>query len=152
MFCLGPASENDMIKRQMKKWRTFLRASLAKITKGPGLAFKDMIPSKLPKQAGVYLITVRRGRGKEIPYYAGRSKNLRQRLYGNHLMGPTSNARLKKYLVGSGECKNVKEAKQFIRQFAIARWIEESDVRKRGAIEGYITAVLFPKYGIYEEH
>jgi hypothetical protein len=43
-------------------------------------------------------------------------------------------------------------AKDFIRQNCIARWIKESDIRKRGAIEGYTTGPLFPKYGIYEEH
>jgi hypothetical protein len=90
--------------------------------------------------------------GSERPYYIGRSKNLRQRLYNNHLMGPRSNARLKKYLVDFGECSDMKDAKDFIRQNCLARWIEEYDIRKRGAIEGYTTGLLFPKYGIYEEH
>ena len=31
--------------------------------------------------------------------YVGRTKNLRRRLYTNHLMGPETNARLKKYLI-----------------------------------------------------
>jgi len=67
-------------------------------------------------------------------------------------MGPRSNARLKKYLVDSGECSDMGTAKDFIRQNCLARWIEESDIRKRGAIEGYTMGLLFPKYGIYEEH
>ncbi len=46
----------------------------------------------------------------------------------------------------------MKSAKGFIRSACIARWIEEADIRKRGAIEGYVTGLLFPKYGIYEEH
>jgi len=33
-----------------------------------------------------------------------------------------------------------------------AKWIEQARHRERGAIEGYCTGLLFPKYGIYEEH
>jgi hypothetical protein len=46
----------------------------------------------------------------------------------------------------------MQDAKEFIRQNCLARWIEESDIRTRGAIEEYATGLLFPKYGIYEEH
>jgi hypothetical protein len=67
-------------------------------------------------------------------------------------MGPLSNARLKKYLIDSGECIDISTAKDFIRSACIARWIEEADMRRRGAIEGYVTGRLIPKYGISEEH
>ena len=82
----------------------------------------------------------------------GRTVNLRRRLYTNHLMGPTSNSRLKKYLIESGECANQEDAKQFLKQFARVCWIEEEEMRVRGALEDYVTAVLFPKYGIFQEH
>jgi len=32
------------------------------------------------------------------------------------------------------------------------RWIEEEDYRRRGAIESFCTAALFPQCGIDEEH
>jgi hypothetical protein len=115
------------------------------------LAFADLVPSKLPVAGGVYLITARLD-GLEEPYYVGRSKNLQRRIYTNHLMGPLANARLKKYLINTGECTDLLTAKQFIRDCCFVRWLEESDIRKRGAIEGYVTGLLFPKYGIYEEH
>jgi hypothetical protein len=67
-------------------------------------------------------------------------------------MGPLTNARLKKYLINFGECASLPEAKEFIKAYCWARWIEEPDIRTRGAIEGYITGMLFPKYVIYEEH
>ena len=76
----------------------------------------------------------------------------KERIYKNHLMGPLANARLKRYLIGSGECTDIRDAKEFIRGRCYARWIEESNIRNRGAIEGYTTGLLFPKYGIYEEH
>ena len=72
-------------------------------------------------------------------------------------MGNTSNARLKKYITEDvlhtcfGSKKN---AKEYIRNNCHVRWILEDDLSRRGcgALEGYFTARLFPKYGIYEEH
>ena len=43
------------------------------------------------------------------------------------------------------------EENEFIKEKCIARWFLENDTRKRGAVEGYVTGIVFPKYGIYEE-
>lgn len=140
-----------MIQSPTAAWRKFVDGAFHHLVAANPLAFSEMTPSRLPQAGGVYLITARID-GRELPYYVGRSKNLRRRLYTNHLMGPLTNARLKKYLINTGECPDVAEAKQFLRQMCLARWIEEADIRKRGAIEGYVTGLLFPKHGIYEEH
>jgi len=120
---------------------------LSKLLAQPLLRFKNMKPSDLPEQAGVYLITVRKK-----PYYIGRTKNLQRRLYNNHLMGPLVNARLQKYLIDSRECADRQAAKQFLRAHASVRWLEESGMRQRYFLECYFTAMLEPKYGISEEH
>jgi len=133
------------------EWRLFINGRFRSLIKMRPLAFAEMNRKQLPEVGGVYLITALKG-NVEIPYYVGRSKNLSNRIYRNHLMGALSNARLKKYLISTGECRNVKSAKRFIKEKCFARWIEESGVRKRGAIEGYVTGLLFPKHGIYEEH
>lgn len=140
-----------MIRVPGKEWSAYLSRAFNQLTTSVPVRFKKMTPAKIPKESGVYLITVKKGKS-EILYYAGRSKNLRRRLYGNHLMGPLSNARLKKYLIKSRECLNLKKAKRFIRERCLVRWFLEKDVRKRGAVEGYVTGRVFPKYGIYEEH
>lgn len=114
------------------------------------VAFADLVPSKVPVVGGVCLKTARPD-GPEA-YYVGRSKNLRRPIYTNHLMSPLGNARLKKYLINTSECADLSAAKRFIRDCCFVRWLEESDIRKRGTIEGYVTGLLFPKYGIYEEH
>lgn len=132
-------------------WLQFVEESYRKLTAAQSIPFSTLVPSQVPNAAGVYLITARVD-GIEEPYYVGRSKNLRRRLYTNHLMGPLANARLKRYLISSGECTDLADAKAFIRANCHARWIEEADIRKRGAIEGYVTGVLFPRHGIYEEH
>jgi hypothetical protein len=140
-----------MIKRQSIEWGRFLRRSLKELLSHPPIKFAEMTPSMLPQVPGVYLIT-KLGRGTETPYYIGRTKNIKERLYRRHLNGPLESAQLKKYLIDNQECSTIEEAKEFIRRHCAARWIEESDYRIRGAIEGYCTAVLFPPYGIEEEH
>lgn len=115
------------------------------------IAFSGLTPSKVPTAPGVYVITALKY-GLEYPYYVGRTTNLQQRIYTNHLMGPLSNAQLKKHLIDSGECVDIADAKAFIRQYCVVRWVEQEGFRERGALEGYATALLFPKYGIYEEH
>ena len=140
-----------MVRKQSKDWDRFLSKSVEQLINQPPLRFPQMIPSSLPETAGVYLITKIDG-DIEIPYYVGRTKNIRQRLYNNHLMGPLANARLKKHLIDNQICSSRGEAKDFILTNCAARWIEEEDYRRRGAVENFCTAILFPEYGIDEEH
>jgi hypothetical protein len=129
----------------------FLIQKLQDLLQAKPLPFAELTPSKVPIAGGVYVITASIN-GEEHPYYVGRTKNLQQRLYNNHLMGRTSNAGLKKYLLAAGEVEDVETAKQFIKARCSIRWIEEEDFRQRAAIEGCATAMLLPKHGIYEEH
>ncbi len=130
------------------------------------LAFNSIKPSVIPETPGVYLITFKKSR-QEIPFYVGRSKNLRRRIYTNHLMGSPKNARLKNYLIKDRTLKTVRtplQAKAFIRENCFIRWITEEVYSKglpdrtrhlyqiRGLLESFVTSELFPKYGIYEEH
>lgn len=118
------------------------------------IPFQGLKQKHLPENSGVYLISEILGQA-ELALYIGRTKNLRNRLYTNHLMGPVSNARLKNYMIKDPEhlcAGNVQTAKQYIGDNCVVRWIFEDDIRKRGALEGYFTALFFPKYGIAEEH
>jgi hypothetical protein len=140
-----------MLRHATARQLKFLRKRLKDLLGAEPVQFSDLTPSKVKEAAGVYLITAKR-HGIEYAYYVGRTKNLQQRLYNNHLMGPASNARLKKHLVDGGECDDMLGAKRFLREKCIVRWILQNGHRERGAVEGYVTGILFPKYGIYEEH
>ena len=139
------------IKKPTNSWLHFITRRYEELLNSQPIPFQELVPSRIPQVAGVYLITARKSR-QEVPYYIGRTINLRRRLYTNHLMGSVANARLKRYLIGSGECRGVADAKEFIKNYCYVRWIEENDSRRRGAIEGYAVGLLFPKYGIYQEH
>lgn len=140
-----------MLRRISAVQLKFLKERFKALVNATPLPFSALTPSQLPEEPGVYVITALIG-GQEQPYYVGRTKNLRQRLYTNHLMGALSNARLKKHLIAAGECANIAEAKQFIRDHCSVRWVPQTGHRERGAVEGYVTGLLFPKHGIYEEH
>lgn len=144
----------EMEHYNSKDWSDFLNSSLKELLKMKPMQFSIITPSILPNNAGVYLITEAVD-NTENALYVGRTKNLRQRLYTNHLMGSTSNARLKKYIIHDRNHScfgDVKKAKEYIREFCQVRWVFQDDTRVRGAIEGYFTAKFFPKYGIAEEH
>lgn len=140
MLRLVTASQQEFLKRRFRD-----------IVAATPVPFSTLTPTQLPEKAGVYVISARWNR-LERAYYVGRTKNLRQRIYSNHVMGSATNARLKKYLTEEGECKDMATAKQFLRTTCWVRWILQEGHRERGAVEGYVTGLLFPKYGIYEEH
>lgn len=137
-----------------KEWFSFIETALNELLLAPAFSFAGLKPSMLPQVAGVYLI-YEKVNGIETALYVGRTKNLQQRLYTNHIMGNTSNARLKKYITSDAAHScfgDVPKAKQYLKDYCFVKCIFQDDVRRRGAIEGYITARLFPNYGIYEEH
>lgn len=139
----------------MESWQQNLWQKVQEIVSADGLDFLNLKKKDLPQYGGVYLITDTRNFQNEIPYYIGRSKNLGQRIYTNHLMGGLSNARLKKYLIKDPSHDWITDkdsAKEFIRQNCKVRWILEGDYKMRGYFEGYLTGLLKPQFGIYEEH
>ena len=113
--------------------------------------FSGLVPSDLQEIAAVYAIFDKED-GSCL--YVGRTKNLRQRLYYNHLMGSKSNARLKKYLTEDDnrpEIPSMVEAKQFLKDRCYFQYYPVSEMRKRGQIEGLLSYLLNVQY-IHEEH
>lgn len=113
--------------------------------------FSALKPSNIPdKLPGVYAIF-----NSSEALYVGRTKNLRRRLYTNHLMGPLSNARLKKYLIEDDvffpNILTPTEAKTYLREHCYIQFIPIDTVIERGKIEGLLSFALNVKY-LHEEH
>ena len=86
--------------------------------------------------------------------YVGRTKNLRRRLYTNHLMGSVTNARLKKYLIEDPDRKDIDTmaaAKYYLIDQCYFQYLAVPDMRTRGQIEGLLSYLLNVRY-IHEEH
>ena len=132
--------------------QTQAKALSEKILNAPKCYFSEFKPSMIQDGLpGVYAIT-NFHTGEVL--YVGRTKNLRQRLYNNHLMGPTSNARLKKYLIEDPKetaVTDIEEAKDYLKKNCYFQYLTETDVIKRGQIEGLLSFMLNVKY-IHEEH
>lgn len=116
------------------------------------LYFRDLRPSAIPEDiSGVYAIF---DDETQETLYVGRTKNLRRRLYTNHLHGPKANARLKKYLVEDEtqeKIKDMADAKQYLKDKCYAKYIVVDDIVQRGRIEGLLSFLLNVRY-IHEEH
>ncbi len=128
------------------------RAIADRLLGSKAYSFSDLKPSDLKDGLAVIYAIFEKDSGETL--YVGRTKNLRQRLYNNHLMGPKSNARLKKYLTEDPdvpEIQTMEQAKQYLRAHCIFRYIPEPDIRRRGQIEGLLSYLLDVRY-IHEEH
>ena len=114
-------------------------------------SFQGLKPSMLESVPGVYAI-YDRDAGKTL--YVGRTKNVRRRLYTNHLMGPEANARLKKYLWKDDrrpDISSMDEAKKYLQKHCDFQYIREDDMTMRGQVEGLLSYLLDVTY-IHEEH
>ena len=114
--------------------------------------FDGLKPSDLQDRLPVVYAIFDKADG--VCLYVGRTKNLRRRLYTNHLMGPETNARLKKYLVkdsGRTDISTMDDAKDYLRKRCCFQYLPVDDKRFRGQIEGLLSYLLNVYY-IHEEH
>ena len=114
-------------------------------------SFQGLKPSMLESVPGVYAIY---DRDTGATLYVGRTKNIRRRLYTNHLMGPETNARLKKYLWKDDrhpEITTMDDAKRYLQEYCDFQYIREDDKIIRGQVEGLLSYLLDVTY-IHEEH
>ena len=114
-------------------------------------SFCGLTPSMLDSVPGVYAIF---DHDKDVTLYVGRAKNIRRRLYTNHLMGPSTNARLKKYLAEDPmrpDIPDMAAAKKYLLDRCEFRYIRVDDMTLRGQVEGLLSYLLDVAY-IHEEH
>ena len=117
----------------------------------PKTTFAEIKPSQIPDAPGVYIIRLQ---DSDETLYVGRTKNLRQRIYSNHLHGPLSNARLKKYLIedpNEPSITGLATAKQYLKDCCYVQFQVIDDLLERGQAEGLLSFLLNVRY-LYEEH
>ena len=140
--------DDDIVREKIEDAQGIADALL----NSPRYDFSNLVPSKL--ENGLAVVYAIFDKQDDSTLYVGRTKNLRQRLYNNHLMGPKSNARLKKYLTEDPERPDIptlEAAKQYLIDNCYFQYIPEPDIRQRGQIEGLLGYLLNVRY-IHEEH
>ncbi len=109
--------------------------------------FRDLTPSMLPEEPGVYVITTREGEVLRV----GKAKDqtLRSRIYRNHLMG-NQRGNLRAQLVRAGISENMDAAKKWIRQNCLVQLLREQELRAIELeikwAEHFLIAVLRPRF------
>ena len=137
----------DMLERRMQQGLEIAERVLS----APRYPFADIKPALIPDDPGVYIIRLQ---DSDETLYVGRTKNLRQRIYSNHLHGPLSNARLKKYLFEDPTEPSITDlatAKQYLKDCCYVQFQIIDDLLERGQVEGLLSFLLDVRY-LYEEH
>ncbi|NMF01143.1 GIY-YIG nuclease family protein [Aneurinibacillus aneurinilyticus] len=139
--------------RRVEKRFLFLKAYIEQILTVPPILFSQLAKTTINEVPGVYAIQHKR---TKCVLYVGRTKNLQQRIYTNHLHGNLSTARLKKYLIEDPwmrTANDLQSAKSYLKNNCLVRYIElpQSDHILRGHLEGILTALLDAKY-VSNEH
>ena len=104
-------------------------------------SFDDVSSTDLPKSLGVYVIFDKRS--KEI-IYAGRSKNLRRRLLGDHRRGNIDGSQFRKALGRSMGTTDENEISENIRQNCTYGYLPLKNFEDAVRFEHFITAILGP--------
>ena len=120
------------------------RLVVEKLLKAKLTSCGDLTPAKLPQCGGIYIFVS--GETSKV-LRAGRTENLRQRIYQNHLMGKQA-GNLRSQLVKSGKVNDLDEAKEWIRQNCSVAYLEDNFMEgldMRWA-EHFMLAVLRPRF------
>ena len=139
---------NESIQNRMNQAGDFV----AQLLNSKKYYFSDLKPSDLQSRLPVVYAIFDQETGENL--YVGRTVDLRRRLYTNHLMGPKTNARLKKYLTedpSMPDISDMEKAKEFLRDRCYFQFLPVNDMRRRGQIEGMLSYLLDVRY-IHEEH
>lgn len=116
---------------------------LISLISSPQLAFDDRLHASLPEKGGVYRI-FEKGAIWQNSIHVGEAGNLRQRIYTNQLHGDEMASSVKKKLIGSGKCKDMEEARQYLKDRCFVQYIFIEDESLRKFFEHFATSILKP--------
>jgi len=153
----GGEAEDEKVRRmleflattnQIRRSEAEMRGLLGKLLVSPLHRFDESIRSILPNEQGIYVIYDCSSE-PSVALRAGRTNSaaggLKQRVYGNHLMGDQK-GNLRQQLITGAICPDLESAKAWIRSRCKVRFLEIADAALRNAAESYILAMLRPKY------
>ncbi len=111
----------------------------------PQLPFDNALHRSLPEKGGVYRI-FEKDQSWQSSVYVGKTSNLSNRIYTNHLMGNKDASTLKKKLIKSGKFADKNDVKSYLQSKCLVQYVEVSDELYRTFFEHFAVSVLKPKY------
>ncbi|MDP8238160.1 MAG: hypothetical protein P9X24_03635 [Candidatus Hatepunaea meridiana] len=128
-------------------WQNKLANSLIELCDKRSVNFRSILPKDVPFEAGVILITKVED-DYEIPYWIECADNIRHRIQGGLLMSGMDEKGFFKELIDRKFYANLEDAKQFLREKCILRWLRIKDNHYRNALTHFSKAILIPKCGM----
>lgn len=118
---------------------------LQKLISTPPYPFDGNLRRNLPIDGGVYRIFEDSSNWKES-IYIGTTRNLRERIYNNLLMGERRSHTLKRKLIKNAGFTNEKAVKQYLKRKCRVQFLELKDKCERTLFEHFAISVLKPKF------
>ena len=131
----------EKLEKHVVELKKFIECLLGQIP----ISYSDATPSSFPDTRGIYMISTFQGEVIRAGKTGRGNATFRNRLYHDHLMSSTG-GNLPMQLVESGQCDNLKHAKEWIRKNCSARIFEVIDNSKRANLEHFMLAVLEPRF------
>ena len=119
------------------------RGLLADLMSAEFVDFASGTTKSLPRTGGVYRVC-KRGQSGIATIYVGKSKNLRRRVHGDHLLGDRVASTLKRKLIRDTPCEDEADVKQFLTDNCCVQYIEIEEERERTWFEHFAVAMLRP--------
>jgi hypothetical protein len=116
---------------------------LQRLMERPWLPFDNQLRPGLPMTAGVYRILETNG---QETVYIGRSMNLQNRIYRNHLMGNRRASTLKNKLINCGICIDENTVKDYLCDTCLVQFLTIEDAAECKSFEHFAIAILRPKH------
>jgi hypothetical protein len=114
---------------------------MKKLLAKPRYSFADASSQDVPKASGVYVITDKR---MDAIIYAGRTKNLRRRLLGDHRRGNIKRSQFRKALGRNFDLKSEGEITSYILENCSFQFLPLEEFEEIVRLEHFALAVLGP--------
>jgi hypothetical protein len=121
------------------------KSQLSELLDAPVVEFGTGGTTELPRSGGVYRIS-ERSAGAMRTIYVGKSKNLKRRIHGDHLLGDRVTSTLKRKLIRETSCENEADVKQYLKDKCVVQFVEIDDVAARTGFEHFAVAILRPAF------
>ena len=119
---------------------------LDELLKSDHLPFNSAIlQAMLPQQMGVYCISENRNDVPE-PVYIGKSKNLQNRIYKNHLMGSRRFSTLRRKVIRIGIFSDEDGVTNYLCEQCKVQFVIIEDESDRNFFEHFAIAILSPRF------
>lgn len=137
--------DTALFEREMGSIIPRYKRLLLTLVSNPPLSFGKALHGCLPEDGGVYRI-FEKDSTWQSSLYVGEMRNLRNRIYTDHLMGDRQASSLKGKLIDSGQLGNEDAVKQYLQHRYLVQCVVITAGTLRTLFEHFAISMLKPKF------